>query len=140
MVESHKAEKIKTIGDAYMVACGVPLPRPDHLEQIADLALEMRQAFYKLPVIQRENLELRIGINCGPVVAGVIGQKKFSYDLWGEVVNTASRLQSLCQGGEIHATEPVYLRLKDAYEFHEKGPVLIKGIGKMETYLLVEKK
>jgi class 3 adenylate cyclase len=140
LVEKHQAEKIKTIGDAYMVACGVPEPCKDHLQHIADMALEMRQEFYHLPIIQRENLDIRIGINCGPVVAGVIGQKKFSYDLWGETVNTAARLQTHCQGGEIHTTEPVYLRLKDEYLFQEKGPVQIKGLGHLETYLLIGKK
>jgi class 3 adenylate cyclase len=140
LVEKHQTEKIKTIGDAYMVACGVPLPCSDHLGQIADLALEMRAVFYSLPLIKRDQLELRIGINCGPVVAGVIGQKKFTYDMWGEMVNTASRLQTHCEGGEIHAAEPVYMRLKDSYEFQEKGLIQMKSIGKMQTYLLIGKK
>lgn len=139
LADSHGAEKIKTIGDAYMVACGLPLPRPDHLEQMAEMALEMRQAFYQLPVIQREGLGLRIGINCGPVVAGVIGQKKFSYDLWGDMVNTASRLQTHCESGEIQVSEQVYLRLKEHYRFSEKGPVQVRSKGVMQTYLLLGK-
>jgi class 3 adenylate cyclase len=132
----YGVEKIKTIGDEYMVACGLPAPRPDHAEAVARFTLEMRSVFLGLPIVQREGLSLRIGLNCGPVVAGVIGTRKFIYDLWGDTVNVASRMQTHCPTGEIQVSEALYRRLAGEFDFTEQGEVEIKSKGFMHTYLL----
>lgn len=129
-------EKIKTIGDAYMVVGGLPAPRPDHVEAIADMALAMRTELSRHSVDGFGTLQMRYGIHTGSVVAGVIGKRKFSYDLWGDTVNTAARMESHGVPGEIQVTEAVYQRLKDRYRFVIRGPVEIKGKGVMETYFL----
>ncbi len=139
LVEQCGVEKIKTIGDSYMAACGLPVAQPDHLERIADLALAMQQAYTSLPIIQREKLSLRIGINCGPVIAGVISQRKFAYDLWGDTVNTASRMQTHSQPNQIQVSELVYQRLNGAYALTSNAPIPVKSKGTMQTYLLVGK-
>jgi adenylate cyclase len=127
-------EKIKTIGDAYMVAGGIPEPRVDHAEAIARMALEM------LHVVQTDarfrDLNLRVGIHTGPIVAGVIGRKKFIYDLWGDSVNTASRMESHGVEGRIQVTEETYERLRHAFTFEERGIVEVKGKGPLKTYFL----
>lgn len=139
LVEQYGAEKIKTIGDEYMVASGLPITCPDHLEKVSDLALEMLSAYTQLPVIQREKLGLRIGINCGPVIAGIIGQRKFAYDLWGDTVNTASRLQTHGQTGHIQVSAEVHRRLANQYTFESQGLIHIKSKGAMATYFLTGK-
>ena len=138
--EQYGVEKIKTIGDAYMVAAGLPLERSDHAQVMAELALAMREAYYHLPVIQREQLGLRIGMNTGPVVAGVIGAKRFIYDLWGDTVNTASRMQTHCDGGQIQVSDAVYQRLSEQFNFIEKGMIEVRSKGTMHTYFLQDKK
>lgn len=140
LVEQHGLEKIKTIGDAYMVVAGLPMPRSDHAEVIANMALDMQQAIIDVSREIGEIFSIRIGINSGPVVAGVIGLKKFSYDLWGDTVNTASRMESLGIPGEIQVTGKTYKRLKDKYLFEKKGVISVKGKGKMVTYLLKGRK
>ena len=130
LAADHCLEKIKTVGDAYMVVGGLPEPRPDHAEAVADMALDMLRALDGGP------LRLRIGINTGPVVAGVIGTAKFAYDLWGDAVNTASRMESHGVPGSIQVTEATYQRLKDRYCFEERGLVDVKGKGPMPAYLL----
>jgi class 3 adenylate cyclase len=132
-------EKIKTIGDAYMVVGGLPTPRPDHVEAIADMALAMRVEMSRHSVEGFGTLQMRYGIHTGSVVAGVIGKRKFSYDLWGDTVNTAARMESHGVPGEIQVTEAVYTSLKDRYQFAIRGPVEIKGKGVMETYFLNER-
>jgi len=137
LTDQYRLEKIKTIGDAYMVVSGLPAPRPDHLEALIEMALEMQAVMQRL---RREGLcefNLRIGINTGPVIAGIIGYKKFSYDLWGDTVNVASRMETFGVPGRIHVTEQVYLRIKDKYIFEERGPIQVKGKGEMTTCLLV---
>ena len=129
-------EKIKTIGDAYLVVGGLPIPRSDHAEAIAELALEMQRVITEFNQKYHYNLQLRIGINTGPVVAGVIGAKKFIYDLWGDTVNTASRMESHGIVGKIQVTEATYQRLQHQYEFEGRGLMTIKGKGQMNTYLL----
>ncbi len=136
LIESYSLEKIKTIGDAYMVAGGLPDPGEDHAPRVAELALAMLDAV-KGYEINGYELNLRIGFHTGPVVAGIIGLKKFSYDIWGEAVNLASRLESGGVPGKIQVSEQSYKILKDKYRFEERGEVELKGVGKVRTYFLV---
>lgn len=140
LAEKHGLEKIKTIGDAYMVVAGLPTPRSDHAEAIAQMALDMQQVLTKINVQTNESFSMRIGINSGSVVAGVIGLKKFSYDLWGDTVNTASRMESLGIPGTIQVTAETYERLRDKFLFEERGIISVKGKGEMTTYLLKARK
>jgi adenylate cyclase len=132
-------EKIKTIGDAYMVAGGLPDPRPDHVEAVAEMALAMRDAVARRSDPSGRPLAVRIGIDTGPVVAGVIGTSKFSYDLWGDTVNTASRMESDGVAGCIQVTARTWKRLRDGYRLERRGSIQVKGKGAMVTYFLVGK-
>jgi adenylate cyclase len=136
LAEQYQLEKIKTIGDAYMVVGGLPVHRHDHTEAIAAMALDMQAAIAKVRTSQGTTLQLRIGINTGPVIAGVIGIKKFIYDLWGDTVNVASRMESNGLAGYTQVTDAVYERLKHSYVFEERGNIHVKGKGEMRTYLL----
>jgi adenylate cyclase len=136
LVERHGLEKIKTIGDCYMAASGVPDPGPDHARKAALLALDMRDVLATWPVAGQSGLELRIGINSGPVVAGVIGRKRFLYDLWGDAVNTASRMESHGTPGQIQITRATYELLKDEFVCRPRGTIDVKGKGPMETWYL----
>ncbi|MDP6342585.1 MAG: adenylate/guanylate cyclase domain-containing protein [Alphaproteobacteria bacterium] len=133
-------EKIKTIGDAYMVAAGLPEPRPDHAEAAASLALDMRAEAKRISEEVGVPLSLRVGINTGPVVAGVIGARKFAYDLWGDAVNTASRMESHGVEDCIQLTESTYQHLKSAFECEERGVIAVKGKADMKTYFLIGKR
>jgi adenylate cyclase len=133
----HGVEKIKTIGDAYMVAGGIPLPREDHAEAIAEMALAMGPEFARLTSETGHALQVRIGIDTGPVVAGVIGRAKFIYDLWGDTVNTASRMESHAPPGTIQVTERTFERLRALYEFLPRDTIDVKGKGPMRPYLLL---
>jgi adenylate cyclase len=137
LAAEHGVEKIKTIGDAYMVAGGIPSPREDHVEAIAETALAMGPALSGLSAETGTALQVRIGIDTGPVVAGVIGRAKFIYDLWGDTVNTASRMESHAQPGTIQVTERTYERLRERYELVPRGTIEVKGKGQMTTYLLL---
>ncbi|MFP4007220.1 MAG: adenylate/guanylate cyclase domain-containing protein [Spirulinaceae cyanobacterium] len=136
LAERHGLEKIKTIGDAYMVVGGLPVPRQDHAEAIAEMALEMQVAIAQLQQEIDETIEIRIGINTGPVVAGVIGIKKFIYDLWGDAVNVASRMEAHGQPGKIQLTETTYERLKARFYCEKRGTIAVKGKGDTVAYWL----
>jgi PAS domain S-box-containing protein len=140
LADRHGLEKIKTIGDAYMVVAGLPTPRKDHAEAIAEMALDMQQSIAKVSAETGVPFNIRIGINSGPVVAGVIGLKKFSYDLWGDTVNTASRMESKGIPGAIQVTAQTYERLRNKYLFKKRGVISVKGKGEMTTYLLIGRK
>lgn len=140
LVERYGLEKIKTIGDSYMVVGGLPLPRVDHVEAVADFALDMQREIQEFNAEKGQSFSMRIGINTGPVVAGVIGLKKFIYDLWGDTVNTASRMESHGIPGFIQVSNSTYERLKDKYVFQERGVIYVKGKGDMTTYLLSSRK
>ncbi|MGC9502813.1 adenylate/guanylate cyclase domain-containing protein [Baaleninema sp.] len=140
LAERFGLEKIKTIGDAYMVASGLPLPRPDHAEAIADMALEMQAAVKRFHDEGGHTFQIRVGVNTGVVVAGVIGTKKFIYDLWGDAVNVASRMESSGEPGRIQLTQATYELLKDNYIFEKRGTVTVKGKGEMSTYWLKGRK
>ncbi|MGB3491620.1 MAG: adenylate/guanylate cyclase domain-containing protein [Elainellaceae cyanobacterium] len=136
LADQYGLEKIKTIGDAYMVVGGLPMPRTDHMTAIADMALAMCAEIQQFKTDLGEPFQLRIGISSGAIVAGVIGLKKFSYDLWGDVVNVASRMESHSKPGHIQVTETVYNHLKDQYCFQRRGLLAVKGRGEMVTYFL----
>jgi guanylate cyclase len=137
LVERHGLEKIKTIGDCYMAVAGVPDPCADHARRAALLALDMRDALATTAFAGQSGLALRIGINSGPVVAGVIGTKRFLYDLWGDTVNTASRMEEHGTPGDIQITRTMYQLLKDEFICRPRGTILVKGQGAMETWYLV---
>jgi class 3 adenylate cyclase len=134
--QRYGAEKIKTIGDSYMVAVGVPTARKDHAEIMARMALDMRDAFLMLPITKKYALNIRIGFSSGPLVAGVLGSKKQIYDLWGDTVNTASRMESNGIAGEIQLSHYAYELIKDKFVFESRGEIPIKGKGEMLVYLL----
>jgi adenylate cyclase len=131
-------EKIKTIGDSYMAASGVPVRKADHAEAIAELALRMRDHTASSKFAGRP-IRLRIGVSSGPVVAGIIGSRKFAYDLWGDTVNTASRMESTGVPGQIQVSSSTCELIKDRFVCEPRGLVTVKGKGQMETYLLVSR-
>jgi len=132
-------EKIKTIGDCYMAAAGIPVPIPDHAGRAAHMALDMIDALGRFNRRRGINLNLRIGIGSGAVVAGVIGKRKFRYDVWGDVVNTASRMESHGVPGRIQLTDETRRRLGDAFEFEERGSIEVKGKGELRTWFLLSR-
>lgn len=136
-IADHRGlEKIKTIGDAYMAAAGLPEPAPDHAVRAAQMALDMTEAFMRFNRRTGFNLQMRIGINSGPVVAGVIGKRKFIYDLWGAAVNIASRMESHGVAGRVQVTDTTRRLLGESFLFEERGAIEAKGIGTLHTWFL----
>ena len=133
-------EKIKTIGDAYMVCGGVPLARSDHAEAVCEMAIRMRDCVDEIAAELGTDLRVRIGVHTGPVIAGVIGKKKFIYDVWGDTVNTASRMESHGIPRAIHVSDATFEATKETFEFESRGTIAVKGKGDMQTYLLLRRK
>jgi class 3 adenylate cyclase len=140
LAEKHGLEKIKTIGDAYMVVAGIPQPVADHAIAIAHMALDMIAGIADYSKRMGSTLTIRVGIHTGSVVAGVIGTKKFIYDLWGDTVNTASRMESTGLPGRVQVSEATYQLLKDQFELEARGPIEVKGKGLMAVYLLLRQR
>lgn len=139
LTEQHGLEKVKTIGDCYMAVAGVPRPMPDHARAIVLLALEF-QSYVASRAFQGQNIQIRIGINSGPVVAGVIGSKKFAYDIWGDTVNTASRMEAHGVAGTVQITESTYDHIKDQFVCEPRGSVYVKGKGEMPVWHVISKR
>ncbi len=137
LVEKYGVEKIRTIGDSYMVAAGVPRPRPDHARVLVRMALEMRDYVSQHTFCGNQRVNFRIGVNSGPVVAGVIGRKKFIYDLWGDAVNTASRMESHGVMGKIQITRATYELIQNEFVCEPRGAITVKGKGEMEVWHVV---
>ena len=140
LAERRGLEKIKTIGDAYMAVAGLVDATEHHTVAVADFALDMLEAMEAISVENGRRLQLRVGINTGPVIAGVIGKRKFIYDLWGDTVNTASRMESHGQVDRIHVTAATRERLQGAYDFEARGTIPVKGKGEMETFFLTRRR
>lgn len=136
LVDKYNVEKIKTIGDNYMIASGIPYENKLHAETVLDIAMEMQKVLPKID----STLSLKIGISSGEVVAGVIGKRKFIYDLWGDTVNVASRMERYGENNKIHISSNTYDLVKNQYQFSNKNEIMVKGKGNMETYYLINKK
>jgi class 3 adenylate cyclase len=139
LAEKHKLEKIKTIGDAYMVVGGLPEPENGSAQEVLQMALDMLETMKQFNKENNTDLKIRIGVHSGPVIAGVIGLKKFIYDLWGDAVNVASRMESTGVDGRIQVTEDTYLSHKQNFYFEKRGEIKVKGKGEMTTYFLCAK-
>lgn len=137
VVDRHGLEKLRTMGDNYMVGAGVPEPRSDHATALVRCALEMVDAVASVPARNGRRIELRFGINSGPVVAGVIGRSKFHYDMWGDAVNIAARMESHGASGRIHVSSDTYELIRDAFVCEPRGTIPIKGKGEMQTWFVV---
>ena len=140
LVDKHDLEKIKTIGDCYMAMAGVPTRSPTHAQQMADFALDVIQNLRAQNREMGRDVQIRIGIHSGTVAAGIIGRKKFAYDLWGDVVNVTSRLETTAEPMTIHASETVRSRLEESYIFEDRGDIELKNRGKLRTYYLTGRK
>jgi len=136
MLIKYSLEKIKTIGDCYMLAGGLPKPDKNHADSVARMALEMLDIIKEINTKTNQSLKVRIGINSGPVAAGVIGKEKFIYDLWGDTVNVASRMETFGSNSKIHVSSSTYLHLKDYYNFTKRDEINVPGKGRMQTYFL----
>ena len=137
LLDKYGLEKIRTIGDSYMVAAGVPSPRPDHARALALMALEMCEQLQQMPARNGRRIAFRMGMNSGPMVGGVIGKTKFHYDLWGDTVNTASRMESHGEAGKIQVTQQTYDLLRGEFDFEPRGLIPIKGKGELQTWFLL---
>lgn len=138
--EKYQVEKIRTISDSYMVAAGVPEPNEDHARNLARMALEMRAYANKLSSQDEQGIQFRIGIHSGPVFAGIVGKKKLQYDIWGDAVNTASRMESHGEAGKIQVSQTTYELLRDDFMMEQRGTIDVKGKGPMNTWFLIGSK
>lgn len=136
LIVKHDLEKIRTIGDNYMVAAGVPLPKKDHAQAMIDFALDMQRGLQDIPDRGGKKMAFRVGVNTGPLVAGVIGQAKYQYDLWGDTVNLASRMESHGEAGKVHVSTSTYGLIKEEFDCASRGVIAIKGKGEMETWFI----
>lgn len=136
LAQLHGVEKIKTIGDCYMAVCGLPVPEPEHARRMASMALDMLDTTRAFSLSHGKEFSIRVGLNSGPVVAGVIGATKYIYDLWGDTVNVASRMESHGVSDEVQVTRPVYEALRDEFAFESRGEIEVKGKGRLEAWLL----
>lgn len=136
LVQNHDVEKIRTIGDGYMAAAGVPFPRDDHATALTRLALDMKAHFATLPPVSGQRVNFRIGISSGPVVGGVIGTHKFQYDIWGDTVNTAARMESHGVPGRIHISTATHELISQEFICELRGEIEVKGKGKMQTWFV----
>lgn len=140
LVEKYGVEKIETVGDSYMVAAGLPIPQPDHAKVVTQMALEIRDYFRQGVYLEGHALSCRIGINSGPITAGVIERKKISFNVWGDTVNTASRMQSHGLPGQIQISEATYELIKDDFVCELRESISVKGKGEMDVWLVVSEK
>jgi len=140
LVDKYKAEKVETVGDSYVIAAGLPIPRQDHAKIITQLALEIRTYFEQGVYLEHHRLNCRMGINSGPIMAGVIERKKISFNLWGDTINTASRMQSHGVPGQIQVSEDTYNLVKDDFICEPRGEIQIKGKGEMHVWLIISAK
>ncbi len=140
LLDKYGLEKIRTIGDSYMVASGVPRGRPDHAQALARMALDMRDYISTYTFRDGHRVSFRIGINSGSMIAGVIGRRKFVYDVWGDAVNIASRMESHGQGGAVQITQATYELIKDEFVCEPRGTVNVKGKGEMDVWLVLSTK
>jgi class 3 adenylate cyclase len=131
---------VKTIGDAYMVVGGLPTARKDHAEAVAEMAMDMQKVVAWLSAGEGIKFNIRIGMSSGPVIGGIIGSKKFIYDLWGDAVNIASRMESHGMGGAVQITQATYELIKEEFECEPRGTVNVKGRGEMEVWLVISAK
>lgn len=138
LVDEYGLEKIKTVGDEYMVASGIPTPREVHAEPLAYFALKMRDSLKDFNRRNNTDLKIRIGLNSGPMIAGVIGKRRFLYDLWGDSVNTASRMESHGIPGKIQVSEATRQLMDGKFAFEDRGVIEVKSKGLMQTYFLVD--
>jgi class 3 adenylate cyclase len=132
IIEKHGLEKIKTIGDAYMAACGIHLKSKDHAQRVINAAFEIRDSIAQ----SKSVFQIRIGVNSGPVVAGIVGVNKYAYDIWGDTVNTASRMESSSEPGKVNISESTYALVKDDFTFENRGKITVKGKGEIEMYFV----
>ena len=134
VIEGYDLEKIKTIGDCYMFVAGSPNARPDHCEVAVDAALDLLFETKQMAIARGENIQIRIGLHSGPIVAGVVGQHRFIYDLWGSTVNIASRLEQAGKPGKITVTEAVLDRIGSLYKTERQGRARLRGVGPTVLY------
>ena len=140
LTEVYNVEKVKTIGDNYMAVSGVPIPNEDHAINLANYALSILTKLVEFNELYNTNVQMRLGMTFGPVVAGVIGHKKFIYDIWGDVVNIASRMESTSLPGKIQISEKMAMILKENYVIEAREPFEIKGYGVLKNYFLIARK